>query len=424
MLNRKIGPVSHTIHSLVIPDIEVFSWSNGTKVCVVNQGSQDIAKIEIIHKAGRTVEDHRLASRAVSSLLKDGCGHKSSAQVSEEIDYYGASIKTASNLDFSFTSLHTLTKHAESLLPLVYEMYESPLFLDDELAKFKKLNIQKLKEELTKNEVITYRQITEEIFGKDHAYGYNSTEDDYEQLDRSILLQHYRNYYGTDNCFVFVSGKITNTMMSSLEDYFGKDQKTTIKKEYSPVNVDVNNKKYHLKSANEHQSAIKTGMRLFTKNHPDHTAFFMLNTIFGGYFGSRLMSSIREDLGYTYDIYSSVDQMVYDGCFYVSTEAAPEYETPILNEIYRQMDILKQDLVPKSELKMVKNYLMGNFMNMLDGPMNLASFAKSMILTGKLPSDLPTLVSEINVMTSEKIMQTAQKYFDESKMIEVVVSPI
>lgn len=88
------------------------------------------------------------------------------------------------------------------------------------------------------------------------------------------------------------------------------------------------------------------------------------------------------------------------------------------------MDILKQDLVPESELKMVKNYLMGNFMNMLDGPMNLASFAKSMILTGKLPSDLHTLVSEINVMTSEKIMQTAQKYFDESKMIEVVVSPI
>lgn len=424
MLNRKLGPISNSIQSLSIPEINVVTWSNGTKVCVVNQGSQDIAKIEIIHKAGRTVEEHRLASRAVSSLLKDGCGQKSSAQVSEEIDYYGASIKTASNLDFSFTSLHTLTKHADHLIPLVHEMYHSPLFLDDELVKFKKLNIQKLKEELTKNEVITYRQITEEIFGKNHAYGYNSTEDDYEQLNRTFLLHHFENYYGTDNCFIFISGKITDKMMIWMEDTFGKDQKASRYKEYTPVNAECINKTIHLSSTNEHQSAIKTGMRLFTKNHPDQTPFFMLNTIFGGYFGSRLMSSIREDLGYTYDIYSSIDQMLYDGCFYVSTEAAPEYEAPILAEIYKQMDILKQEPVPASELKMVKNYLMGNFMNMLDGPMNLASFAKSMILTGKEPSDLHTIVNEINEMTAETIMQTAQKYFDKNQMIEVVVSPL
>ncbi|MBK9582302.1 MAG: hypothetical protein IPO48_10505 [Saprospiraceae bacterium] len=128
MLNRKAGPISHNLTKLIIPEIQEYEWANGTKVCEINLGSQDITKIEIVHKAGRSVEDHHLASRATSSLMKDGCGNKTSAQFAEEIDFLGASVKTASNMDFSYTTLHTLTRHADNLVPLLHEMYERPVF--------------------------------------------------------------------------------------------------------------------------------------------------------------------------------------------------------------------------------------------------------------------------------------------------------
>jgi zinc protease len=96
MLDRKKGPISHKINSLVIQDIDIYQWQNGTKVCEINLGSQDILKIEVVHLAGRSVEDYPLISRATSSLLKDGCGTKTSADIAEEIDFFGSSIKTAS----------------------------------------------------------------------------------------------------------------------------------------------------------------------------------------------------------------------------------------------------------------------------------------------------------------------------------------
>lgn len=423
MLNRKIGPVTKEIKKLLIPDIEMYDLSNGLKVCESNLGSQEILKIEIVHVAGRSVEDFPLTSRAVSSLLKDGCRNKNSAQIAEEIDFYGSSIKTGSNMDFSYTTFYTLTKHFDNIVPILFDMYYYPTFPEDEIEKFKHLNIQKLKEELNKNDVLTYRRITEEIFGYKHAYGYNSTENDYLNVNKDMILSHYEDYLGTDNCYIFLSGKINDHIRKTISDLFGTVIKNTRKKDYSPATNPVSGKKINLLSKNEHQSAIKTGRKLFNKNHPDNVVFYLLNTILGGYFGSRLMTSIREDKGYTYDISSNVDQMLYDGCFYISTEAATEYVEPILEEVYLQMEILKNEKIGAKELIMVKNYLMGTFMNMLDGPMNVSSFAKSMILSGKKPMDFLEFTNEMVEMSPEMILKAAQIYLNKEDMIEVIVSP-
>ena len=56
MLNRKAGPISHNLTKLIIPEIQEYEWANGTKVCEINLGSQDITKIEIVHKAGRRTQ--------------------------------------------------------------------------------------------------------------------------------------------------------------------------------------------------------------------------------------------------------------------------------------------------------------------------------------------------------------------------------
>lgn len=423
MPDRKKGVKVHPIQRLYIPPMDMYTFPNGTRVCEINLGSQDIIKMEIIHPAGRSAEKQKLISRATAALMREGCADKTSAMIAEEIDYHGSSIKTASNMDFSYSILYCLLRYADKGIRLMHEIYTQPTYPEEEIEKFKKLNIQKLKEELSKNEVLTYRHITEEIFGVDHAYGYNSTAEDYNNITREAILNHFNDLYGTDNRIIILSGKITDDIRKEVFRYFGNDFKAAQRPEYIPVSASKAGRQLHITSNNEHQSALKTGFRLFDKNHPDHSAFFLANTILGGYFGSRLMTSIREESGYTYDIYSNMDQMLYDGCFYISTEAATEYVDPILKEIYHQMDIMKQEPVSPQELKMVKNYLMGNFMNVLDGPVNVSSFVKSMVLIGKQPEDFLTFTDEILEIQPDTIMEMAQKYFLKEKMIEIIVSP-
>lgn len=420
---RKIPPVIRQITSIELPETEVIRLENGILLTVIPSGTQDIIKLEVVHRAGRSAEDTRLAARATALLMREGTHSMTAEAFARKIDYYGASIKSASNMDFSYATLYTLGKFLPEVLPVYIEQYTQPTFSEEEIEKFKKTNIQKLLEELAKNDVITYRQITSRIFGDDHPYGYNSEVEDYISLKRTDILHHFDKYYGTDNCCVFLSGHVTPEITDKVCRALSFPLKHAHKKAYHSPHLAYEGKKFISYSRNEHQAAVKIGRKLFDRKDPDHPSFYMLNMILGGYFGSRLMSSIREKLGYTYDIFSSMDLMLYDGLFYVSTEVSPQFVQPTIEEVYRQMEKLCMEPVSKEELQMVRNYIMGNFLNFMDGPLNVSSFIRNLVIAGITREDFNQFNEKIVKMGPEELMQTAQKYLDQKSMAEVIVLP-
>ncbi len=422
MLNRKISPRINEIRKVDVPEIKLEYLDNGIPVTIINLGTEDIVKMEVVHRAGRSFEHKKLTSKATAFLLKEGCGVWDAASFAEKFDFYGAGLKTTGNMDFVYSTLFTLGKHFHKLVDFMAEMYKTPHFSNDELQNLKQVYIQKLKEELTKNEVVSYRIITEEIFGSDHPYGYNSLPSDYESLNRDDVVRHFNDFFGIDNMDIFLSGKITQDIFKKVNQTFGSLNKCSIQKDYRPARELEGHICIEKPSLNQHQSAIKIGRKLFGRTHPDQTPFFMLNTILGGYFGSRLMTRIREERGYTYDIASSMDQMLYDGCFYISTDVSGKHLEATLKEIYEQLDILCQEKVGEKELNMVKNYLTGNFLNMIDGPLNVSTVAKTLKLVNLPFTAFEGWLEGIIQTNAEDIRTVAQKYLSKNDMIEVVLS--
>lgn len=422
MLNRKISPRINEIRKVDVPEIRLDYLDNGIPVTIINLGTEDIVKMEVVHRAGRSFEHKKLTSKATAFLLKEGCGTWNAASFAEKFDFYGAGLKTTGNMDFVYSTLFTLGRHFPKVVPFMAEMYKTPHFSDDELHNFKQVYIQKLKEELTKNEVVSYRIITEEIFGPNHPYGYNSLPADYESLGREDIVRHFNDGFGVDNMDIFLSGKITDEIIKQVNQSFGSLNKSSIPKSYTPAEERQGHICIEKPSLNQHQAAVKIGRKLFGRTHPDQTPFFMLNTILGGYFGSRLMTSIREEKGYTYDIASSMDQMLYDGCFYISTDVSGNYLDATLKEVYEQMDRLCQDKVGDKELKMVKNYLTGNFLNMIDGPLNVSTVAKTLKLVNLPFTAFEDWLEGIIQTDAEHIREVAQRYLLKNDLIEVVLS--
>ena len=106
------------------------------------------------------------------------------------------------------------------------------------------------------------------------------------------------------------------------------------------------------------QSAVKMGCTTITREHPDYPKLRVLMTLFGGYFGSRLMSNIREDKGYTYGISAGVVFYPDSGLLIVSTETDNEYVEPLIQEVYHEIDRLHLDPVSAEELRIVRNYML------------------------------------------------------------------
>ena len=423
-LNRKTPPPIHQVTLLTLPTPSVSQLDNGIPVYATRLGTQEILKIELVIKAGRPEEHRRLAARMTARLLREGTPTYISAQIAEKMDFWAGTFQSSAGMDTVSISLYCMTKHLPNLLPLVAEMVIAPTFPDRELAIVVDNNIQRLAVELSKNDVLAYRKITAMIFGEQTAYGYNSTPEDYRAITTDDCRRYHADFYTADRMSLFISGYFDATTLQLLNQYLGQIPKST--KTFSkigPLSISTKNapQNIRLSQPDSLQTAIRIGRHFGNRHHEDYNGFFMLNTIFGGYFGSRLMSNIREDKGFTYSIHSSIDTMHHDGYFYIGSEVGNDVVDKTLVEIYKEMKIMQTELVGDEELSMVKNYLLGNMLNMVDGPFAIGDVVRTFITEGLPFEAWEIFVEKIRTIEATEIRDLAQRYFKKEDFFEVIV---
>jgi zinc protease len=421
MPNRSRAPKIKTITDIPMPEVQELRLDNGIPVYVVAMGTQEVLKVEVIFKGGRPYEHKKLASRATSALLREGTQNYNSAELAEKLDYFGSSLAIPYHTDTASLTLLSLNKHFNQVLPLLGEVIKTPSFPEQELQAFIQRSVQHLQVDLSKNDVVAYRQITEQFFGPEHPYGYNSTAETYTQLTRDDLLQHHRSLFTKDNCVIIISGKVTPEVLEQLNEQLGHGIPGGVIPEPKLILQEAPPQQLLISKPDSLQSAIRIGFRTFNRHHPDFFDLSILNVILGGYFGSRLMTNIREEKGYTYNIYSTLDAMQFDGCFYIGTEVGNEFVADTRTQIYLEMDRLREELVDEDELEMMRNYILGNYLTMIDGPFNVAELVR-LLVTENLPfTELQDSVDLTLAVTPESIQAMAQKYLIPEKMSEVIV---
>lgn len=422
-LNRITAPEIRTLNKIKIAEAKTFKLNNNIPVYYINEGIQDICLIELLFKAGTSYEKKRLQSFFTSALLNKGTSTKNAEFIAEFIDFHGCFLELKSEADFASISLYSLNKHLKNILPLVFEIITEPLFIDKELELFKKRQLQKLAVNKQKVEYLARKKFNEVLFGENHPYGLNPSTSDFTAIHRNDLLTHLRALYTNRNCTVIASGKVPQSTLSLLNKYFGNDYwggKMVIKNPIHNIKI-TKQKKVYQEIKDAKQSAIKIGKKMIKKDHPDFSDLMILNTVLGGYFGSRLMSNIREDKGYTYGIGSGLASMMHTGCFYITTEVGTQVTKNTLKEIYKELHLLCSHKIKEEELHLVRNYLQGTFLASIDSPFALAEKFKGIWKYGLGYDYYYNYLERIQNITPDRLLKLSQKYFDPATMTEVVI---
>jgi len=413
---RRQGPRLEPIRPVTLPGIQEGKLDNGIPYHMINMGIQPVCKIDVVFRAGRPFEKVPVASRTTTSLLKEGAGERSALDIAETLDFYGGSLRCSAGLDFSNITLFSLNKHLDKLIPLMADVILNPHLSESELEDFKVLQARQLRQELHKTDVVAYRIITEMIFGHRHPYGYNTTPEDYLAISRNDVMEHFERCFRPGNARIFISGKIDDGILEQLNIALGQIPVMESFEEPLLSEIPAAGSKRFEHFPRAEQLSLRMGFAFGNRNHADYTDLYLANTILGGYFGSRLMKNIREEKGYTYNIYSQIDPHLYHGSFYISSEVGNEHGENTLKEIRTELLRMREELMGDEELIMVQNYLMGQLHGMIDGAFNLASVVKALVLeTGNLD-----FFREFNdrslSMTAEDIRVVCRKYFDPDEM--------
>ncbi|WP_276360915.1 pitrilysin family protein [Daejeonella sp. H1SJ63] len=421
MINRVQAPAFRQVENIELIRAEEQVLSNGLKIFSVSGGEQDLVRIEFIFENIAYDSAKPLQTFAANTMLNDGTSELSSTEIADKVDYYGAFLQTEYSNDQSTVTLYTLNKHLANTLPIVKAIVSDSVFPQVELDTLIRNQKQKLSVNLEKNDFVSRKTFSNVLFG-DTLYGYDIAAADYDKLDREQLVSYFRQAYQPKNCTVMISGKVNDDIFTLIDKYFGSDWSNILDADQNKFQFSASaGAEHYIEKADALQSAIRIGQIAINRSHPDFPGLQVLNTILGGYFGSRLMANIREDKGYTYGIGSALVSLKSTGYFFIASEVGADVCSAAMSEIEKEIKILKEEPASEEELSLVKNYMLGSMLGSLENALSHADKFRNIYFSGLGYDYYSRYIETVKSISPEHLLQLANQYLDFSDFQRVIV---
>ncbi|MFA6129221.1 MAG: pitrilysin family protein [Bacteroidales bacterium] len=429
MMDRKIQPEIRTVTSLGLTHPETSRLSNGIKVVVMPAGTEPVCRIDLVFNAGSRYQDIIFQSSLTNQMIPEGTANLSGGRIAEEFEFYGSYFNVSADRDEADITIHSLEKHLEPVLRLLSEILIQPAFPVEELNVIKANRIESMKVDDQRVESLARKQFNRLIFGQNHPYGIVGEIQDIDPATPAILADFHARFYNQENCRILITGPNPDRYLPLVELFFGTNwplSNPTITG-HTPVLEPIRpsmEKLDIIPRPEAVQTAVRMGMPLFSRLHPDFMGLTIVNTILGGYFGSRLMSNIREEKGYTYGIASHLITLKDSGYFVIGSTVSAEVWKETVSECRKEINRLCNDKVESHELEVVRNYLTGQIQRSVDGPFQMADQLRGLWMHDLDLNYLSDMMKLINSITPEEIRSLASTYLDASKMVVVAAGPI
>ncbi len=422
-LDRTIAPPAVGIEGVQYTSPKQYKLLNGLPIWYLNMGSQEVIKAEFVFHAGSAHHACPLVPSFTSAMMQEGTIKHSASEIADAIDNYGAFLELDHDKDFASITLYTLKRYYAETLPVILEIIEEANLPENEWKILISNRLQKYRINLGKVSFVAGKAFQELVF-KGTPYGAPFEEQDYHNVQLNDLLAFRGAHYRLEKSFVMLSGLVDEEVLTSTNQVLGDFPISTPQFFGSTPDahpVAKQDRIHFIEKTDAIQSAIRIGRRMFDRRHPDYFGVKVLTTVLGGYFGSRLMSNIREDKGYTYGIGAGIVAYENDGWFYISTEVGTDVTSDALIEIYKEVALLRDELIAEDELNLVKNYMLGTLLKSFDGPFERIERFKALHLYHLSDDYYDRYTAAIREVSAIELRDLARKWLQEESLIELVV---
>lgn len=421
--DRSKAPLIKIPSTINIVEAQKKLIKTGMPFYYIKKGLPNLIRLELIFDAGTTAHANQVVPNLTNSMLDEGSLKFSSSTLADKLDFMGADLGLNTGKHTASISFHILDKYFDDIAEPLMDMILNPVFPEHEFSIVKQSKLQSFLIKSEKTEFLAAQKFNRVIFGKDHPYGKKVTKSDFlSATPRDLFDFHAKNYKKTQPLLI-VSGQLTDKHFDSIESNFDFDMEENKGFSFPKDSIRSADEKQHfVHKEGAVQASIRMGKPMINKTHPDYIKLKIANVVLGGYFGSRLMTNIREEKGYTYGIYSSIGSLFASGYFLISAETKAESAQEAIKEIKKELKKLRTELIAEDELKTVKHYLLGSILENFDGPEANADAFKSVYFYGMSYDYYREFIETLKNISPGDIRDMAQKYLQEQSMYEVICS--
>jgi len=414
-LNRSQAPSVSLSNDINYIEPERYLTPAGVPVYLMRNETSEAVKLELIFDAGSIYAEKPVAGLTTGMLLA-GTAEKTMAEINDMIDDHGGYFNASVSADYAYLNIFGLNESMDQLVPIIEEALYHANFPETELIQLKAERKQNLMVSLEKVSTLAQRGLQEHLF-KGTPYGRINQPDDFDGVTRTDIQAFFETYFKKGLRKINWVGNPSAAQLDRILACFARWTKEV--KSLPPINYTPSIERIEVKKADAVQTGIRMGKILFDRSHPDYHKMTVVNTILGEYFGSRLMSNIREDKGYTYGIGSYLGENQSNGYFVIATEVGNEFLADTLVQINAEIERMRTELVPQDELSLVQNYLSGQFLRSADGPFAMMDLFSMAEIRGLDYIFYQNALRTIEGITSAEIMETAASHLNSEEMLIV-----
>ncbi len=400
--------------------------SNGMVLLHSEKRTLPIVKITLGVHAGQTEETEELAglSSLTASLLSEGTSSRTADELNEAIEFVGGSLSAEGGGEYATISLSVLSKDLPLGFELLSDILMHPTFPESEVVRKKaqfKSSIARQKEDPGS---IAGKTFARELYGNHPlAWPPEGTEESLDRINRSDIVEFHDRYYRPNRAWMAVVGDVDRDEVVALVDRFMKDWKPGEPAQEKPYTLSLPDARKIVRIDKKiTQANIILGHPGIHRSHPDYYAVLVMNYILGGGgFASRLMDTVRDDMGLAYDIHSSFAPNKTTGAFEVVFQTKNESAATAVGQVLKEMERIQTEPVTDQELADAKAYITGSLPLRMDSNAKMAGLLASVEYFGLGMNYLEDYLDAVNRVTTQDVLRVAQEYLHPDRFILVVV---
>ena len=414
-LQREIAPEINLESNIEYLKPEIYYTQARIPIYLMRNHHSEAAKMDFIFDAG-TIYNSGPVAGLTTGLLLAGTPDNNLIAINDALDNLGGYFNASVASDHAYLSIFGLNESMPEITALIENSVSNAAFPEEEVNLLKQERRQQLRVALEKVGTLAQRAFHAALF-KNTPYGKLNQPEDYDTITRQDIIAFHQAYFLKGLIKINWVGNPTSQQIQTVIQSFDQWEPSQIKKQ--SFQFELEKKPIHIEKSGAVQSSFRIGKILFDRTHPDYHTMTVLNTILGDYFGSRLMSNIREDKGYTYGIGSYLGENASNGYFMIGTEVGNEFREDTQVQIKMEIDRLQNELVPEEELDLVRNYLVGQFLRGADGPFSMMELFSVAEMKNLDYSFYQEAMKTILTIDSQAIQNCAKKHLKFEEMLVV-----
>ena len=400
--------------------------NNGLVLLTSEQRALPMVSIELLIDAGSRNEPAAQAGLAnlTSKLLTHGTQKHNATQISETLDFMGASLSAGAGEDVATVSMTVLKKDLAAGLELLAEVLTQSNFPQPEIDRQKQAVIASIRAREEDPGAVAGTAFAAALFPKS-SYGrpVEGTEASVKGLQQKSLQEFFSRTYRPNRAIIAVVGdvaeqEIAQALNKAMKGW-GKGAPGT---RPSPPAEIGKSKTVHI-NKDLTQANLVLGHNGVARGNPDYYAIQVMNYILGGGgFSSRAMDSIRNERGLAYSVYSYFGAEKSHGSFQFVMQTKNETALEAIQIASEEMRRMREQPVSEQELNDAKDYLIGSFPLRFDTNRKVASFL-AQVEYYELGLDYPERYAElIRKVTRDDVLRAAKQYLHPEELITVIVA--